>query len=70
MTASSNRRIRYVRFFDGKRLVATKRTGAAGLYVHNWKTKRRRGGRHTLRAVVTDLRGRKAAAQLRARVCR
>ena len=70
VTASSTARVRYVRFFDGKRLLATKRTGTAGLYFHDWRTRTAARGRHTLRAVVTDVRGRKAAAQLRARVCR
>ena len=66
--AGSTAAIRSIRFFDGKKPIATVRRGAAGIYGATW----RRGaakGRHTLRAVVTDAKGRTAEAQRVARNC-
>ena len=66
--AGSTVAIRSVRFFDGKKQIATVRRGTAGIYAANW----RRGsakGKHTLRAIVTDAKGRTAEAQRVSRGC-
>jgi minor extracellular serine protease Vpr len=70
VAASSNARIRSVRFFDGRRGVATVRRGVAGLYSATWRTARARKGRHVIRAVVLDRRGRTFSARRVLRVCR
>jgi subtilisin family serine protease len=70
VTASSTAPVRSVRFFDGREQIAADRRGAAGLYVTDWNTRREARGRHLLRAVVTDARGRTAAAERVVRVCR
>jgi hypothetical protein len=66
--AGSTAAIRSIKFFNGKKPVATVRRGAAGIYGTTW----RRGGakgRYMLRAVVTDAKGRTAEAQRVARGC-
>jgi subtilisin family serine protease len=69
VVASSNVALRSVQFFDGTRRVATDNSGAAGLYDATLRIARLAKGRHTLRAVVTDARGRSAAATRTIRVC-
>jgi hypothetical protein len=61
--------VRSVRFFQGRKLVATVRRGPAGLYSATWRRAGAAKGRHTLRAVVTDARGRSATAERVVRVC-
>jgi subtilisin family serine protease len=68
--ASSTVAVRSVRFFDGRRPVATDRQGGAGLFTALWKRGGAAKGKHTLRAVVTDAKGRKAEAQRVVRVCK
>jgi subtilisin family serine protease len=71
VAASSPRRIVSVRFFDGRRRLATVRTGEAGLYFTDWKTKKAKRGAHTLHAIAKDsAAGRYASAGERVRVCR
>jgi minor extracellular serine protease Vpr len=70
VAASSNARIRSVRFYDGRRGIATVRRGVAGLYSASWRTARSRKGRHAIRAVVLDRRGRTFTARRVLRVCR
>jgi hypothetical protein len=67
--AGSNTTVRSVRFFQGRKLVATVRRGTAGLYSATWRRGAAAKGRHTLRAVVTDARGRTATAERVVRVC-
>jgi hypothetical protein len=67
--ASSTAAVRSVRFFLGRTLVATVRRGPAGLYTSTWRRGTAAEGKHTLRAIVTDARGRKAEAQRVVRVC-
>ena len=67
--AASPGGIRYVRFFDGKKPIATVRRGSLGLFFRDWNTARVKKGRHTLRVVVQGRRGR-ATATRRIRVCR
>jgi hypothetical protein len=68
VVAGSPSRIRSVSFFDGRRRVATARRGETGLYTATWRPRGK--GRHSLRAVVLDARGRTASASRPARVCR
>lgn len=67
--AGSTAAVRSVRFFDGRRLLATVRRGSAGLFSATWRRGTAAKGRHTLRAIVTDARGRKAEARRVVRVC-
>jgi hypothetical protein len=67
---STTNRIRRVRFFDGRRLIGTDRTGDAGLYSINWRNRRAREGLHRLRAVAISARGRDARTSRVVRVCR
>jgi hypothetical protein len=70
VTAGSTRRVRKVTFFDGKRKLATVKRGVEGLYDVNWRTRKAKRGRHVLRAVVTDRKGRTTSARRLVRVCR
>ncbi|MGH3071889.1 MAG: S8 family serine peptidase [Gaiellaceae bacterium] len=67
--AGSNAAIRSIRFLDGSRPIATVRRGTAGLYSATWRRGKAAKGRHTLRAIVVDAKGRKAEAQRVVRVC-
>jgi minor extracellular serine protease Vpr len=67
--ADSTVAVRSVRFFDGTRQVARVRRGTVGLYGATWTRGQVKKGRHTLRAVVTDARGRTATAERAVRVC-
>jgi subtilisin family serine protease len=68
--AGSNAAVRSIRFLDGKKPIATVRRGTAGIYSATWRRGNAAKGRHMLRAIVTDARGRKAEAQRVVRVCR
>ena len=67
--ASSTAALRSVRFFDGRKLLATDKQGGAGLFSAVWRRGGAAKGKHTLRAIVTDAKGRKAEAQRVVRVC-
>jgi minor extracellular serine protease Vpr len=67
--AGSNTAVRSVQFFNGKKRIATVRRGGAGLYSTTWRRGGAAKGKHTLRAIVTDAKGRKAEAQRVVRVC-
>jgi minor extracellular serine protease Vpr len=69
VVASATRRIRAVRFFDGKRRIGVVRRGVAGLYTMTWRTRRAKRGQHRLRAVV-QASGQRAEATRVVRVCR
>jgi len=70
VTAGSSKGVRSVKFFDGHKRIATVRRGLEGLYSTPWKTGKLKRGRHVVRVVVTDGRGKKASAQRLLRVCR
>jgi minor extracellular serine protease Vpr len=70
VAASSTARLRSVRFYDGRRGIATVRRGVAGLYSATWRTTKARKGRHVLRAIVLDRNGRTYSARRVVRVCR
>jgi hypothetical protein len=70
VAASSNKRVRSVRFFvDGKQ-IDVDRNGAADLFSGSWTTRPASAGKHELRAVATDAGGRTLAATRHVRVCR
>jgi hypothetical protein len=62
--------VRSVSFFDGRHKLGTVRHGSEGLFSRQWRTAKAKRGRHVLRAVVTDRRGKTASATRVARVCR
>jgi minor extracellular serine protease Vpr len=70
VTASSNARVRSVRFYDGARGIATVRRGVAGLYSATWRANGAGKGRHAIRAVVLDRNGRTYTSRRVLRVCR
>ncbi len=70
VAAGAPRRIAGVRFFDGKRRIATVRRGSAGLYVATWRTARAPKGKHLLRAAVSLRGGGTVAARRIVRICR
>ncbi|MGB2875062.1 MAG: S8 family serine peptidase [Gaiellaceae bacterium] len=70
VAAGSGKGVRSVAFFDGGRRIAKKTSGLAGLYTAVWETGKDAGGRHVLRAVVTDRRGAREHASRVVRVCR
>jgi hypothetical protein len=57
IAASAPTKIRLVRFFDGRRLIATRRKGSVGLFTATWSTRGVKRGNHTLRAAVVTGRG-------------
>jgi minor extracellular serine protease Vpr len=65
--ASSVRKVREVRFYDGGKLVATAKNGPAGIFGAAWNPKG--PGLHKLTAVAIDVAGKKAGASRSARVC-
>ena len=67
--ASSTAALRSVRFLEGRKPIATVRRGAAGIYSSVWKRGGAAKGPHTLRAIITDAKGRKAESQRVVRVC-
>jgi hypothetical protein len=68
--ASSTAALRSVRFLDESKPIATVKRGVAGIYSVAWKRGGAAKGRHTLRAIVTDAKGRQAEAQRVVRVCK
>jgi subtilisin family serine protease len=70
VTAGAAHGVRSVRFFDGKRLIKKVSQGLEGLYDTPWRTAKSHRGRHVLRALVTDGRGKTASARRVVRVCR
>ncbi len=69
VAGSSTAAIRSVAFFDGAKKIAVKTKGSAGLYAADWPAKGRAKGKHTLRAVLTDAKGRPASATLSVKTC-
>ena len=69
VSASATKRIRAVRFYDGKRRLRVVRRGVAGLYTTTWRTRKAKRGLHRLRAVV-QASGQRAEATRVVRVCR
>jgi minor extracellular serine protease Vpr len=70
VAASAAARIRQVRFFDRRRLIAVSRRGVAGIHSATWNTRRARRGRHLLRAVVVARGGIRAASGRIVRICK
>ena len=70
VAADSDKRIRRITFFDGKKRVGRVNGGTAALYASTWRTARAKKGKHTLTAVVRDAAGREARTSRSVRVCR
>ena len=70
VVASATRKLRSVRFLDGRQPIATTKRGVDGLFQAIWRTGGAAKGRHRLRAIVTDASGRKAEARRDVRICR
>jgi len=69
VVASSTSPIRRVGFLVDGRRIGDDRRGVAGLYTRAWRARGAVRGRHLLRAVVFDARGRTASARRRVRLC-
>jgi hypothetical protein len=69
VAGGSPRGVRSVTFFSGGHRISKDR-GNLGVYAATWRTKKASRGRHVLRAVLTDRRGRRVQAQRVVRVCR
>jgi minor extracellular serine protease Vpr len=70
VAGGSGRGVRSVSFFAGHRKISRRKGGSLGVYATTWRTRKVARGRHVLRAVLTDRRGRRAVARRVARVCR
>ena len=68
VTAGSTHGIRSVAFYDGRRRLSVQR--GLDLFGMTWRTTKARHGRHVLRVVATDRRGKRAQARRIVRVCR
>ena len=68
VVANDNVQVSSVGFFDGNRQIARVRRNVSGIFETTWRATRR--GRHTLRAVASDVRGREAESARLVRVCR
>jgi hypothetical protein len=69
VVAGSTAAVRSIRFTVDKKPIATVRRGTAGIYAATWRRGGAAKGRHMLRAIVTDAKGRTAEAQRVVRVC-
>jgi subtilisin family serine protease len=70
VAGGSPRGVRSVRFFAGRKRIAKRGGSAVGVYAATWRTKKASRGRHVLRVVLTDRKGRRAQARRVVRVCR
>jgi minor extracellular serine protease Vpr len=70
VAADSDKRLRTLTFFDGKKRIASVPGTTAQLYASAWPTGRAKRGRHTLTVVARDAAGREARATRLVRVCR
>ena len=70
VAGGSPRGVRSVRFFAGHRRISKQRGSPLGVYGATWRPKKASRGRHVLRVVLTDRRGRRAQARRVVRVCR
>ena len=67
VTGGSSRGVRSVSFFSGKRRISKQRGSSVGVYAATLRAKK---GRHTVRVVLTDRKGRRVQARRLVRVCR
>jgi hypothetical protein len=70
VAASATTRIRYVRFYDRRRLIGVSWRRFGGVHSVTWRTGRAQRGRHLLRAVVFARGAARAASGRIVRVCR
>jgi hypothetical protein len=69
VAVSSTSALKRVRFFDGKRVIATDSSPTAGIAQVTWKTGSVKHGRHVLTARATDSAGHVASVTRSVRVC-
>ena len=70
VSGGSPRGVRSVIFYAGHKRISKDSGNRFGVYGASWKVKKASRGRHVLRAVLTDRRGRRAQAERVVRVCR
>jgi minor extracellular serine protease Vpr len=70
VTGGSSRPVRSVSFFVGQRRISKKGRSSFGVYSASWRTKKASRGKHVLRAVLTDRKGRRLQVRRVVRVCR
>ena len=70
VAGGSPRGVRSVRFFVGHRRISKQKGSPLGIYAATWRTKKASRGKHVLRVVLIDRKGRRAQAQRVVRVCR
>jgi hypothetical protein len=68
--ASSNKKVRSVRFAADGRRIAVDRNGTLDLFTATWHTAKAKRGHHLLTATATDASGRHITARRSVRVCR
>ena len=68
--ANSTGALSSVRFLDGNRAISVIKRSGGGLYGAVWRNGDAKKGKHLLRAIVIDAKGRKAEAQRYVRICR
>jgi hypothetical protein len=68
--ADSTTKITKVQFFDGTRLVGTRKSGPGGIFSVPWSTRGLDKGKHSMTVVAVDRSGRKAVARRQLRVCK
>ena len=68
--ANSSGALGSVRFLDGNRAISVSKRPGGGLYGAVWRNGEAKKGKHLLRAIVIDAKGRKAEAQRYVRICR
>jgi minor extracellular serine protease Vpr len=69
VAGASPRGVRSVKFFAGHKRISTRR-GNLGVYAATWRTRKASRGKHVLRVVLTDRKGRRTQARRVVRVCR
>ena len=70
VVASSNKKVRSVRFAVDGRAIAVDRRGTLDLFTATWRATHAKRGRHVLTATATDASGRRFRAKRSVRVCK
>ena len=70
VAASSSKKLRSAKFYDGTRRIAATKSGRDGLFGATWKRRGAAKGTHRLRVVVADSSGQTATASQTVKVCR
>ena len=70
VAGGSARGVRSVKFFAGHKRISKRPGSSLGVYAATWRTKKASRGKHVLRVVLTDRKGRRVQARRVVRVCR